>query len=423
MASAPDRSYRALLAAPGLFRALVSMETGRIAQAMLPVALVLLAITNFASPALAGALTFLCVFPGLIAAPFVGALIDRLGKVASIRIDYVTGAVLTAVMAVLPLASPDVVPLLLGLTIGLGVTQLFSDAGFRSLLPDIAPTHLWERANAVDSSGYQVAMIAGPPIAATLFGLAGAQVTFASVAIAYGVSALLTIGLREPLSEPTPHTHILRSALIGLVYIWRNQTLRGMAISVSVTGIPLGIVTIVVPILIVDQLGASEALVGVAFALAGVVGIAAAVAIGRIDTRGGRDRWLIIGAHAVVTIAAVLLLPVEGAGLVAGMVWILASMAVRGGGEAASDLGVFTMRQRRTDKHMMGRAFAISMALNYSGVPVGAALGGWLIGSAGVTAALAVAIGFGLVGTVLSYVLLPRNEVVALVPDVSVQET
>jgi MFS family permease len=384
------------------------MELGRIAQAMLPVALVLLAITSYASPTLAGAFTFLTIFPGLVAAPFIGALIDRFGKVAAIRIDYVVDTVLIAVIALLPLGSADIAPVLLGLCTVLGIAQLFSDAGFRSLFADLVPTHLLERVNAVDSSGYQVALIAGPPIAATLFAVAGASVTFAAIAALYGLSALFTYGVGEAKRSHAKHAPILRSALEGLGYVVQSRVLRGMAISVSVTGVALGIVTIVVPVLIVDELGADEALVGLAFAVSGVAGVTAAVIFGRVDSRN-RERLMIVAAHLVTTFAAVLLLPVATAGMVVGIVWALASMAIRGAGEGIWDLGVFTLRQRRTDPVMMGRAFAISMAVNYSGVPIGAALGGWLAAH-DVGLAIWVAIGFGVAGTVLAHVLLPTDE-------------
>ena len=84
------------------------------------------------------------------------------------------------------------------------------------------------------------------------------------------------------------------------------------------------------------------------------------------------------------------------------------SMVARGAGESIWDLGVFTLRQRRTHKEMHGRAFAISMALNYSGVPIGAALGGWLA-AVDVVLAIWVAVAFGVVGTLLGHGLLPRE--------------
>ena len=43
------------------------------------------------------------------------------------------------------------------------------------------------------------------------------------------------------------------------------------------------------------------------------------------------------------------------------------------------DVVLFTLRQRRTDPAWLGRAFAVSMALNYTGFPVGSALGGLIV--------------------------------------------
>jgi hypothetical protein len=43
------------------------------------------------------------------------------------------------------------------------------------------------------------------------------------------------------------------------------------------------------------------------------------------------------------------------------------------------DIGLFTLRQRRTDPAWFGRAFAVSMSLNSVGNPIGSALAGPLI--------------------------------------------
>jgi predicted MFS family arabinose efflux permease len=402
-----DRSYRALLRTPTFGRVLVSMQLGRTAQAMLPIALVLLALTSFDSPALGGALTFLSIFPGLLVSPFVGAFIDRVGSLIPIRIDYVVGAVACGAIALIATGGAETVLPLLALTLALGLSQLLSDAGFRHLFPNVVPDHLWERANAIDSSGYQVASVVGPPIAAALFAIAGAPLTFAAVGFAYVASALLTTGVREPHVRPSNPEPLLRTALSGVAYVWRNPTLRGMLGSVPITNIPLGILTILVPVLIVDTLGESVALVGVAFGLAGVVGVVAAIAIGRWDTRE-RERDLIIGAHFVIAVSAALLLPLTTGWLTYGLAFITASMVVRGAAEAAWDLGIFTLRQRKTDRHMMGRAFAISMATNFSGMPIGAALGGWLV-TVDLGLAVMVAVATGLIGTVLAIALIPRS--------------
>jgi MFS family permease len=415
MTESDDRSYRALLRTPTFGRVLVSMELGRAAQAMLPVALVLLALTHFDSPALGGALTFLSIFPGLLVAPFVGALIDRRGSLIPIRIDYIVGAIACAAIALIATGAAETVLPLLGLALALGLSQLLSDAGFRHLFPNLVPDHLWERANALDSSGYHLASVIGPPVAAALFAIAGATVTFAMIAITYALSAAFTIGVREQHLRAANPLPLIRTALAGVAYVWRNPTLRGMAASVPITNVPLGIMTILIPVLIVDTLGESVALVGAAFGLVGVVGVVTAIAIGRWDTRE-RERRLIVGAHFTIAASAALLLPLTAGWLTYGLAFIAASAVTRGAAEAAWDLGIFTLRQRRTDRHMMGRAFAISMATNFSGMPVGAALGGWLV-AVDLSLAVWVAIATGLIGTVLAIAMIPRGSALVLERD------
>jgi hypothetical protein len=60
------------------------------------------------------------------------------------------------------------------------------------------------------------------------------------------------------------------------------------------------------------------------------------------------------------------------------------------------DIGLFTLRQRRTDPAWFGRAFAVSMSLNSVGNPIGSAL--WT------------AVAFALVSAVLPLVAIPAAE-------------
>ena len=71
------------------------------------------------------------------------------------------------------------------------------------------------------------------------------------------------------------------------------------------------------------------------------------------------------------------------------------------------DIGLFTIRQRRTDTAMMGRAFAISMALNFSGFPVGAVLAG-VLAERSLDLAIVAAVIACAAGTVLTALLVPK---------------
>ena len=80
------------------------------------------------------------------------------------------------------------------------------------------------------------------------------------------------------------------------------------------------------------------------------------------------------------------------------------------------DIALFTVRQRRTDPAWMGRAFAVSMAFNYLGMPVGAALAGLLADRSIETAILVLGIGGSIVAAIAAAVLVPRHEPAAALP-------
>ena len=384
------------------------MTLGRIGEAMLPVALVLSALQLYSSPPLAGVLSALMVFPGLVASPVVGALLDRFGRVRLILLDYVTAAVLTFVLAAMFFSTPPADTIVIGLALIMGVTQMFSDAGVRSLFTDTVPDHLWERVNAVDSTGYQIAWICGPSIAAILFSIAGAPMTFLSIAIVFGLAMVSMRGVHEAPRATTESVDVLRLARDGIRYVMRNAALRGLAACVGVTNVCFGLVLILVPIIIVDALRADEGFVGVAFAISGIMGMAGAILFGRLDSHG-RERVMVYAPAAGMTLSTALLLPAAAGGdPTIALLWVFLAMVFFGFSSGSWDIGIFTLRQRRTDPAMVGRAFAISMALNQSGYPLGAALGGW-IAATSIETAILVAIIFGTIGTVLGFVLLPRE--------------
>jgi predicted MFS family arabinose efflux permease len=73
------------------------------------------------------------------------------------------------------------------------------------------------------------------------------------------------------------------------------------------------------------------------------------------------------------------------------------------------DVGLLTLRQRRTDPDRLGRVLAVSMSVNTAGFPIGTALGGmlvaWSLQSAFIAAALA-----SLLGALTTYALVPADD-------------
>jgi MFS family permease len=407
--AATDRSYRALLGVPTLPRVLVSMQIARVAQSMVGVALVLFTLDRFGSPAFAGLVTFASVFPGLLISPVAGALLDRHGRIRLVLLDYLVALAAMATIGVLGLA--DALPgwLLLVIAVIGSLTSILSHVGLRSLFPILVPEPLWERVNAVDSNGYVVATIVGPPIAAILVAILGGPVAMLAIGVAFGIAAAVLVGVPDPKAPIETTGRVLADAWAGVVYTWRNRTLRGLGFMVTLSNLTHGMTTIVLPLIVIGRFGLSEAVVGIVFAVSGVAGMLSSFAFGRMDTRGREWPMLVWPQLAIVPVVGLLLVG-AGAPLPVGLALIAVEMALIGLLIGPMDIALFTVRQRRTDPAWMGRAFAVSMAFNYAGMPIGAVLAGILADRSIEIAIVVLGIGGAILATLAAFFLVPRSD-------------
>jgi MFS family permease len=412
-----DRSYRALFRVPTLPRMILGMQVARVAQAMSGIVLVLFTLTRYDSPALAGIVTFAAAFPGILVSPIAGALLDRHGRIRLVMLDYFVAAVTLVLIAALALGNM-LPPALLVLIAGASsLTLALSQTGLRSLLPILVPQHLWERANAIDSNGYVVAQILGPLAAASIFAVAGGPVAMFAIAACFAVSAIAVIGVTDPVTFAASSGSLLRDAGHGVVYWWRNPTLRGLGFSISMLNVMGGMAAIVIPLLVLNQLRLGEAAVGVPFAISGFAGIASALYFGRHDTRGREHRMLVLPTFGVAA-GLLLLLPIGAASPAGtpggidpatGFVLLVSATLVWGFLSGPLDIALFTVRQRRTDPAWIGRAFAVSMAFNSTGAPIGSALVG-AIATRSLVGAILLGIAATVASGVLSATLVPRTD-------------
>jgi MFS family permease len=394
-------SYRALLGVPFLVRALAGMQTARIAQSMTGLALVLFSLERYHSPELAGIVTFAGIAPGLVVSPIAGALLDRHGRTRLITLDFLIAAGSLVLIGALALADALPAWLLIAIAALSALTGPLSATGLRSLFPLMAPRHLWERLNAIDSNGYLVATIVGPPIAALAVSYLGGPTALLILGLAYAIAAVIVFGVRDPETETASTGNLLRDAWDGVRYAWSNRTIRGLGFSVTTLNIAGGIGTIAIPLIVLNRLHLPTEAVGLIYAFQGVCGLVAGLVAGRLDTRG-RERQLIVWPIVGFTIGTALLLPSWGLGVV------LLSMAVMGFVNGPMDVAMFTVRQRRTDPAWMGRAFAVSMSFNFAGFPIGSAIGGVLAGQS-IELAIAVSIVACIVACGLAWRLIPAR--------------
>ena len=379
------------------------MQIARIAQSMISIVMILFALQRYNDPSLAGLVAFASIVPGLLISPIAGALLDRHGRVRLIILDYVVVTGMLAILAALSLTGHLPAPLLVAIVAVASLTGPLSSSGLRSLFPLLVPKPLWERVNAVDSNGWVLATLVGAPAGALVSQLVGFEAAMAGIAAAYAAAALVMLGAPDPRTDVITSGKLMRDAWLWLVYTWNNRTLRSLAISLSVMNLSGGMVQIVVPVLVLKHLGMGGEVVGLMFGLTGAFGVVSAFFSGRIRTEGQERRMILIPAAVFTFATALLLWP-------GSLLPIALSMAIGGLANGPMDIAMFTLRQRRTDPAWMGRAFTVSMNLNYSGAPIGAAIAGVMLTIWPAEVAIVLGVAANALGALLGYVLIPRGD-------------
>jgi MFS family permease len=339
---------------------------------MWEIVLVLFVLQRYQSPSLAGLTVLLSILPGLALSPVAGALLDRQGRVRLMILDYGVTAGLMATIVALSLGHRLPPPLLLLIVSVLGVSNILSITGARSLFPLMLPRALWDRANGLDTSMYSLTAVIGPAIAgATVAGFGPEAGLFVTAGVAAIASASL-VGVREPIARADSGGSLLGDAWAALQYVVRHRTLRGLAITLFLANLGFGVIPVGIPLLVLRQLHGNAANVGQIFAVVGLAGLTAGLLIGRVST-DGRERQLIAGSIAIQVPTLVLL------AFANGLPMVFAIAVIAGAAGSIINVGIFSLRQRRTDPAWFGRAFAVSMSLNFAGAPIGSALSGPLL--------------------------------------------
>ena len=201
--------------------------------------------------------------------------------------------------------------------------------------------------------------------------------------------ALLPAARRRRANARTWRGGLLADAAAGVAYVLRHPSLRTLAVAYALYNMGWGILLVAVPVLVMRIAGAETHARSAgrrAVGGSGVAGAVGALLAGRYGAPGRERAMMALGmlatALAIYPVCVGFGLPGLGLGL--ALVGFLAGPV---------DVGVLTLRQRRTEPAWLGRVMAVSMSLNLSGAPIGSALGGalltWSVPGAFAVAALA----------------------------------
>jgi len=365
-------SYAALLRVPGFGRVALGTLLARLGGQMWEIVLVLFVLQRYQSPGLAGLTVLLSILPGLVLSPVAGALLDRQGRVRLMILDYAVTAGLMATIVVLSLGHRLPPPLLLLIVAVLGVSNILSITGARSLFPLMLPRALWDRANGLDTSMYSLTAVVGPAIAGIVVARFGPEAGLLATGGVAAIASLSLVGVHEPVARVDSGASLIGDARAALLYVVRHASLRGLAVTLFLANLGFGVIPVGLPVLVLRHLHGSAANVGQIFAVVGLAGLAAGLLIGRVNTEG-RERLLIASCITIQVPTLVLL------AFTNSWTMVFAIAVIAGATGSIINVGIFALRQRRTEPAWFGRAFAVSLSLNFAGLPIGSALSGPLL--------------------------------------------
>jgi MFS family permease len=397
-----DPSYAALLRVPGFGRVVLGTLLARLGGAMWEIVLVLFVLQRYQSPSLAGLTVLLSILPGLALSPVAGALLDRQGRIRLMILDYAVTAGLGATIVALSLGHRLPPALLLMIVSVLGVSNILSITGARSLFPLMLPRPLWDRANGLDTAMYSLTAVVGPAIAGIVVARFGGETGLLMTAGVAAIASISLLGVHEPIARSDSGGSLIGDAWAALLYVVRHRSLRGLAITLFLANLGFGVIPVGIPVLVLRHLHGSAANVGQIFAVVGLAGLAAGLLVGRVNTEG-RERLLIAGSIALQVPTLVLL------AFTSSWTMVFAIAVIAGITGSIINVGIFALRQRRTDPAWFGRAFAVSMSLNFAGAPIGSALSGPLLEHS-IAVPLLLGAAMTAVAVVAAFVLIPGRE-------------
>jgi predicted MFS family arabinose efflux permease len=314
-----------------------------------------------------------------------GPLVDRLGfKRASVLTDFASGATVAAI-PLLYLAGLLAFWQLLVLVFLLSSLNTNGDSARFSLIPALArrATMPIERANSADRAITRLGPLVGAPLAGVLIALVGASNVLFVDAATFAVSAaLVALGVPSAASasaeaEVEGARGYFSELLEGLRFVRTNALILSMILVATVTNfLDVPLAQVILPVY-ANTIYGSAASLGAMLGAFGGGAFAGTLLFGAVGHRLPRRLTfllcfvtaplIVFGVLAVTPQLAVVVAAVALGGLIAGPINPLYA----------------TVIQEKTPPQMYGRVFGTLNALAQAGIPLGAALAGFVVEGVG----------------------------------------
>jgi Na+/melibiose symporter-like transporter len=388
------------------FAGIVSGVGGQVTALALPLTAV---VALDATPADMGLLRGAGIVPDLLLVLFAGVWVDRVRRQTILIGAELGHALLLGSIPLAVLAGGPTLPHLWFVAFAVGTLAVFASLASISILPALVPKAQLVEANSRMTVTGAVLTIAGPNVAGGLVQLVGAPKAILVDAVSHVLSALSLrgVGRSEVVERRAGGTSTWQEIGEGVRELVRTPLLRSLTLSISVGAFGLGMQSTVQLLFLVNELGFSPALVGVAAGCGGAGSLVGAALAARAARRLGTGPTIVLGN--AVWAAGGLIVPLAGLGG-GDLLVVAAGQAVASAGGSLWGVTQMSLRQAITPVGLFARATA-ARRIPMSGMQLaGAMLGGVLGGAIGLRATLVVG-ALGLVAAALLLVLSPVRAV------------
>ncbi len=297
--------------------------------------------------------------PGFLLALPGGHVADRYDRRRILLICHLAVALSASALATLALVGSKTLAPIYALLVVLGAIRAFSGAASQALMPSLVDRRALERAIALGSSSWQLAMIAGPSLGGVVYATTGrASVVYATCAVLAFFAFLATLAMGQGARSDASVPALSRrggwdDVLAGLRYVWSNKPIFG-ALSLDLFAVLLGGAVALLPIFARDLLHVGPWGLGL---------LRSAPSIGAAVTALGLAWWPLQRRAGVTMLAAVFLFGLAtiafGASRSFGL--SLAALFAIGAFDMFSVVVRSTLIQLRTPDEMRGRVSAVNL--------------------------------------------------------------
>ncbi|MDE2686987.1 MAG: MFS transporter [Chloroflexota bacterium] len=348
-----------------------------------------------------GILSALGVAPSIVIGFLIGVVADRIRRRPILIAAELGRFVLLASIPVAYLVGLLRIEQLYAVAFFNGVLTTFFDVANRSYLPTLVRRSDLVDANSKLTASESFAEVTAFSIGGWIAQMANSVLVAAIGGLTFLVSALSLAFIRkqELTADITRQSgSVFREIASGLGVVWNDKLLRALAVANAAENWTVGMLSAVVLVFGVRELGFGPGALGTIFAIGGISSIIGASYAGWAARKFGFGAAL-VGGYAVYMLSILFIPAAREPLLLAGIMLTLAQLGD----------GFFTMfmvhesslRQAITPDRSLGRMNATMRSLGLAALFAGSLVGGWIAVIIGLRLTIVVAASIGILGAVL----------------------